>query len=421
MMVRTLFALLVLAATGSATAQTPLEKRLEEVKILFSPNPTGVEAMFSESFLAQVPATQISALFVRFDSQYGKIVSVRSIEEPTSFAGKYKLTLANGYQMPMNLSVEPAAPHKIIGLWFGMPSKLIASLEGIVEEFRRLPGTTSLLITKGNGKTALVSHNADKWLAMGSAFKLHILEELQVQVATKQKRWEDVVRLTERSLPSGKMQDWPLGSPVTLHTLATMMISISDNTATDQLIDVVGRDDLDARQLSIKHPDAARNIPFLKTREMFRLKSSKQFRDRYLRSNTQERRSLLDSDISGIELDDLPISESPMDIDSLEWFASAERLSETMLSIKARAAENLEASRALEILAVNPGLRLDTKQWKYIGYKGGSEPGVLNMTFLLESMAGEWYTAVATWNDSKAPLKDDEFMSLLQRAIELIR
>ena len=37
-------------------------------------------------------------------------------------------------------------------------------------------------------------------------------------------------------------QDWPKGAPVTLHTLATLMISISDNTATDQLIAIVGRD-----------------------------------------------------------------------------------------------------------------------------------------------------------------------------------
>ena len=43
-------------------------------------------------------------------------------------------------------------------------------------------------------------------------------------------------RSDRASLPSGITQSWPAGSPVTLQTLATLMISISDNTATDTLV-----------------------------------------------------------------------------------------------------------------------------------------------------------------------------------------
>ncbi|NMB11632.1 MAG: serine hydrolase [Firmicutes bacterium] len=42
------------------------------------------------------------------------------------------------------------------------------------------------------------------------------------------------------SLPSGMLQEWPVGSPITLHTLASLMSSISNNTATNALIDVEG-------------------------------------------------------------------------------------------------------------------------------------------------------------------------------------
>src|SRR5690606_39753601 len=44
------------------------------------------------------------------------------------------------------------------------------------------------------------------------------------------------------SLPTGILQEWPVGTPMTIQSLATLMISISDNTATDVLLRVAGRD-----------------------------------------------------------------------------------------------------------------------------------------------------------------------------------
>ncbi|MFL9455456.1 serine hydrolase [Tolypothrix bouteillei VB521301_2] len=47
--------------------------------------------------------------------------------------------------------------------------------------------------------------------------------------------WKDVVQLqpSEKSLPSGMLHTWPDGSYLTVQTLASLMISLSDNTATD--------------------------------------------------------------------------------------------------------------------------------------------------------------------------------------------
>ncbi|TGD67441.1 hypothetical protein EYC08_01910 [Tabrizicola sp. WMC-M-20] len=69
------------------------------------------------------------------------------------------------------------------------------------------------------------------------------------QMTAGQRDWADVVRLDSHhiSLPSGLMQDWPVGSSVTLHTAALLMIAESDNTATDLLIDLLGRDRIAAR------------------------------------------------------------------------------------------------------------------------------------------------------------------------------
>ena len=53
------------------------------------------------------------------------------------------------------------------------------------------------------------------------------------------------------SLPSGTTQDEPPGTGLPVRELALRMIAMSDNTATDHLIDLVGRD---AAYLGDPHP-----------------------------------------------------------------------------------------------------------------------------------------------------------------------
>ena len=57
------------------------------------------------------------------------------------------------------------------------------------------------------------------------------------------------------------MQDWPPGAAVTVETLATLMISVSDNTATDTLIRLVGRERVEARLAASGHQPARRDAP----------------------------------------------------------------------------------------------------------------------------------------------------------------
>lgn len=61
---------------------------------------------------------------------------------------------------------------------------------------------------------------------------------------------------------------------------------------------------------------------------------------------------------------------------------------------------------ARQILAINPGsgLTIPRDRWQYVGFKGGSEPGVLNMTYLLQSTKGVWYAVSIPWNNPQAPL-----------------
>ena len=136
-----------------------------------------------------------------------------------------------GFNVPANISVNAIAPNLINGLWLGNPTSSSASLANLVNELKALPGEKSFLVARltDQGVTPIASHDADHELAIGSAFKLYILSELAKELNTNQRKLSDVVVLDERtfSLPSGTLQTWPSGSPVTVHTLATFMISIS--------------------------------------------------------------------------------------------------------------------------------------------------------------------------------------------------
>jgi beta-lactamase class A len=76
---------------------------------------------------------------------------------------------------------------------------------------------------RGITQDLVTAVNADQPLAVGSAFKLTILAAWQNQITRRKHTWDEVVRLKAawKSLPSSIVKDWPGGSPLTLHTLAT--------------------------------------------------------------------------------------------------------------------------------------------------------------------------------------------------------
>jgi hypothetical protein len=85
-----------------------------------------------------------------------------------------------------------------------------------------------------------------------------------------------------------------------------------------------------------------------------------------------------------------------------------------------RAAAKPGLEQVLPILAVNKGISISETAWAYAGFKGGSEPGVLNGTFLLRSRSGKWYALSAGWNDPEKEVDKTRFFGLLQGAIRVL-
>ena len=101
-----------------------------------------------------------------------------------------------------------------------------------------------------------------------------MLAELARQVDAKIVKLDQMVEVREelQSFPSGVTQLKPAGAKVSVDELATKMISISDNTATDLLIDLLGRENIEAGLERCRNSCPMRNQPFLTTREMFLIK-----------------------------------------------------------------------------------------------------------------------------------------------------
>ncbi|MFN7020636.1 MAG: serine hydrolase [Phycisphaerales bacterium] len=284
--------------------------------------------------------------------------------------------------------------------------------------------------------------NPDLRLAIGSTFKLYVLGTLGQAVLDGRAKWDEMlpIKTEHKSLPSGTMQDVPAGTEFPLSTYAEKMISISDNTATDHLIRRLSRSDLEDYMAAL-HDQPKVNYPFLLTREMFALKLSPDtsLMPRWDASGEAARRDMLvyDDPISpkrpagrshtpgevfntNPELKAAENWTRPRHIATIEWFATPVELARLFADL-----HRLEKTPGNEPLAkalrLNPGLPLPSKTWPSVAFKGGSEPGVLNLTWMLTRDDGRTFVLTLGWNNTKAPLDESKLLEIAQRAIGLLR
>lgn len=123
------------------------------------------------------------------------------------------------------------------------PDRTWAELDGPIAA----PGTRVSFVAAEIGPTGEldVVHgvDADVLRPVGSVFKLYVLGALAQGVRDGRASWDEplAVRDEWEALPSGRLQDWRAGDELPLVEFADLMISISDNTATDHLIHRLGR------------------------------------------------------------------------------------------------------------------------------------------------------------------------------------
>ncbi len=396
--------------------QTPAGTQLAWwITILSGADTRKMENHFAQDFLAHIPVMQLRevARTWRRDEMADGPVELVSIDDgatPTALTAVVRGTATDRYTQ-VKLGVDPKG--QISMLWLGpLVGYKHADLDTwakVDARCKSLPGTISFAAFELQGDKPRPIHgiNADTPLAIGSAFKLYVLGALAEEIAAGRVSWDEKLAIKDelKSLPSGQMQLEPEGSEFPISRFADLMISISDNTAADHLLARIGRDKVEAYMTRL-NPDAAKSLPFLSTMEMFRIKlgPDRTLAGRYAAADVAARRAMLAP--GGEVAQSIPsfagaaLWKAPYEVDRIEWFASAAECALVMADL--HRLEQLVGQQPLSnALRINPGLQFDAKVWPSVAYKGGSEPGVLNMTWLLKRDDGRTFLVSFGWNDTR--------------------
>ncbi|MES2445435.1 MAG: serine hydrolase [Pseudomonadota bacterium] len=427
-------ALLLLAAPAIAQpapaaapqAAEPLKARIAQLPAILA-GAADYDAYFSAEFRAQVPKAQVMAINAQLAAAGGPVTGVEAVTPLSLWTANFTLGFRDGVGAVW-IAVDPAAPNRVTGLRFLGFTAREATLDAVAASLRALPGQTGFAYARlGDGAPRLLmSDHEDRPFAIGSAFKLVILAELVRATNAGERKWTDTVTLDGiTALPGGAYTLSPAGTQVTLRDLAAKMISVSDNSATDILLATLGRTRVEAMLpvLGIANPAALR--PFIGTLDMFKLKGIRggELAAQWLALDEAGRRAMLDGQLAREPvlaiLPTLFSDGKPILIDKVEWFETPADLVRVMDWLRRNTAGG-PGAEARAILSINPGIaRPAAGRWAWVGYKGGSEPGVINMTLLLQGKDQAWYVITASWNNTEAAIDEARFAGLVSKAAEL--
>lgn len=364
---------IVISTTHAATEQK-MDNLSTTLSLIFADKP--IEAsLFSPQFLGQVPITQIQKIVDDLKVSLGALKNINVSN------GSGTIDFEKG-ELPVSISLNEQ--EQISTLWFSAPHFKTISLDEMVKGLHENAiGKTSLLVIVDN--KPVVVENDKTPMAVGSTFKLLVLKAYEDAIKKGELKRETIVSLKEknRSLPTGVLQNLPAGTPINLELLAQLMIQISDNTATDSLIDVLKKPRKEAL--------SPRNSPLLTTRELFQLidSSNEKLRNKFKTGTKSARLEALS------ELDKLPlpsvssIGKSATWQDA-EWYMSAHEICPLLESVQDAPALNS---------SLNPLFK--NLNWQKIGFKGGSEYGVINFSVIGKTQKGHNVCAVFTANGNE--------------------
>lgn len=414
-------------ASGTAGSSYTIEEQWGYVLELLA-DPEGadlaeIEERFDPIVLAQVPAESLVAALVMLKGDY-------VVEETTTDTELRRTGIlsADGLRLSFSFGLAPE-DGRIVELFFqpagpdpDAGSVSVASADAALAAVAPRYGWAVYDVTGGTCD-ALYEVNSEDPFAIGSEFKLWILAAIVEDVNVGHLSWSDVVVVRDdlKSTPDGQVFSLPDGTEMSIDELALLMISISDNTAADLLLEHVGRDRAwrAMRDAGVADPD--RNDPFLSTREAFLLKFLPEHAN-WVDLPAAERSAYLDDELADLTLDDVDaeaLPDAPWEIERIEWFASAEDMCHTWLRLEELiAASDLDDAQAAKAaLTANPGLEFDTARWPEVWYKGGSEPGVFAMTWRLVGVDGQEYVVVAALNDPQAEFSEIHAIYAMQTVL----
>jgi len=315
------------------------------------------------------------------------------------------------------------------------PADQDLTLDEAADQFVSLAASNSLLVARigpGGDCQTVISRSADTPRGLGSIFKMWVLSALAERLDAGLSAPDDSISLVagERAA-GGIINNEALGTAFSVRDMAILMLAFSDNTSTDHLHELVGREAVADRLIALNLSDPEALLPFLNISEQFHVLTRFDLpaAQSYVNGDVAFREQFLVDEIVP-EGPSFPI-DFPFFHDSLlstgTWRASALDICRTFAGFNAltRGGDGFEvANQALGYQAAQPGIR---NEWQRVWYKGGSLVSgatgthVLTHAWMLQK-DGESrpWVVVALSNDSSGGIEGGPIQSVTSRIIELI-
>lgn len=310
------------------------------------------------------------------------------------------------------------------------PADQNLSLTQAIDTFATLSTAPGLFVGRiaANGQcTSIAVLDPATPRATGSVFKMYVLGgAAQRVVEGSMSPLENIPLVAGKLAPGGTLNSEPLGTPFVAADLATLMMGISDNTATDLLHARVGRGLLDGLVVDYGHASPELLQPFLNISEQFHVFRSFDLAtaNGYVMGSEASQYTFLDTRIvplgpnsggpyfhAGL-LSEGTWKASPLDI--CRAFAALRRL-------PAGSAAFRMVDRAMGSQAAQPNVR---GAWDRVWYKGGSLNSgasgyhVLVHAWLLEDAGRDPFVVVAMANSAAGGIDQFRVQSVLGRVLQ---
>lgn len=309
------------------------------------------------------------------------------------------------------------------------------SLEQAADRFSERYSETSLVvarITEANQCETVIGRDETVPRAIASIFKIFILGGVADAIDAQAFYHDDVVSLDgSKQVQGGPLFAEPAGIPFTIDTLSTLMLAVSDNTATDMLLALAGRERFDGLHAEYGHRTPELMTPQLGISENFHLFFSFPLNESlsYVNGTEAFRRNFLENRI--VPLGSSATGGGGFNHESLyidgSWQASPLDICGAFARHRLHAPgsdADLVVNRALQSQVAQPNIR---EHWDRVWYKGGSLAsgvnGLLVMThaWMLERESEEPYVVVALANEPAGGIDGFAIQSVLGRIHELVR
>lgn len=372
---------------------------------------------YSEVFQKALPQEQLATLFGQVKKEYGdclEVVDYKQSPQKSKFSTKHKSQKILDLNLVENDGI-------ITGLWLlGERAKPVSykDFNAALLDFKNYDD--SRLFIKVD-KKILADVASKKRTPLGSIFKLFILDALISEVKKGKSSWDQELAINDswKSLPSGEMQNEKAGAKFTLFDYAAKMISISDNTATDHLFYHLGRNTIE-RQMKIRglSNSFSWTRPFLTTLELFKIRaqfSPLDYKQYAAGNRTTRLRKIQDAQI--INQDDFMKEimqwHQPRGLYDAEWFSTPREICQLLETFSSAKDENVE-----KILGLNTPF-IEKDEFNQVLYKGGSEPGLVQMAYYIKSNETPICLYAGVINQSQA-IDETAFFEKVKGIIKLL-